>query len=46
MIINAARPEDIKDLDKDKMAKHVAHYVWRNKKSKFWASDRYMMSIV
>ena len=36
-----ARPQDLND-----MAKDVAHRVSRDKKSKFWASERYLMSIV
>ena len=46
MMISCARPEDLKLLDFDDMAKDVAHRVWQDKKSKFWASERYLMSIV
>ena len=46
MIINCARPEDLKRLNFDDMAKTVAHSVWQEKRSKFWASERYLMSIV
>ena len=43
MIISCARPEDLKLLNFDDMAKDVAHRVWQDKKSKFWASERYLI---
>eukprot|EP00493_Phyllostaurus_siculus_P020704 UN21029 len=46
MIINTAQPDAFSRLDFDDMAKNVAHRTWRGKNSKFWASDRYLMSII
>jgi len=31
MMIYTARPEELQDLDRDAMAKHVAHKVWTGK---------------
>ena len=46
LIINTAQPDAFRRLDFDDMAKTVAHRTWRGKNSKFWASDRYLMSFV
>ena len=46
MVINCARPEDFDILNFDEMAKSVALSTWKGKNSKFWASERYLMSIV
>ena len=41
MTIYTAYPEELRALDRDAMAKHIAHFVWTRKNSKFPASERY-----
>ena len=46
MMIYTNKKEDLQDLDRDAMAKHVVHNIWSDRHSKFWANKRYMMNIV
>ena len=46
MVMDYARPEDLDVLILKEIAKTLALSTWRGTSSKFWAFERYLMSIV